>query len=101
MFASQGAFQIFFRWIHLETSKGMDTLVAIVQQWFLKRSHLFNEKKHCVDLSTTLGFVKKRMITEDEKHYMTDVKFHSSEEETVWLRQHIGNCLADSALIAA
>ncbi|MCK5810052.1 MAG: hypothetical protein KAH00_03140 [Cocleimonas sp.] len=67
----------------------------------LSTSHLFNEQKHCVDLSTTLGFLKKRMINQDEKHYITDVKFHSPEEETVWLRKHIGNCLADSALIAA
>ena len=67
----------------------------------LSTSHLFNDNKHCSDLSTALGSVQKHIITQNEKCYSKDIKLHSSEDETVWLREHIGNCLADAALIAA
>jgi hypothetical protein len=67
----------------------------------LSISHLLNEKRHCSDLSITLGSVQKRIATQNENLYATDIKFHSSEEETVWLREYIGKCLADDALIAA
>jgi hypothetical protein len=67
----------------------------------LSTSHLFNEKGHCADLSTALGSIQKRFTTQNEKHYVADIEFHSSEEETVWLQEQIGNCLADDALIAA
>ncbi|MCK5918348.1 MAG: hypothetical protein KAG34_07975 [Cocleimonas sp.] len=67
----------------------------------LSTSHLFHEKGHCADLSTTLGSVQKRITAQNEMLYETTIEFHSAEEETVWLREHIGNCLADDALIAA
>jgi len=67
----------------------------------LSTSHLLNEKGHCADLSTALGSIKKYLTAQNEKHYAVDVEFHSSEEETLWLRGQIGNCLADDALIAA
>jgi hypothetical protein len=67
----------------------------------LSISHLFNEKGQCSDLTGTLTALQKRIAIQNEKNCTTDMEFHTSEEESVWLREHIGNCLASESLIAA
>lgn len=67
----------------------------------LSISHLFKEQGHCSDLSVALSTIQKRIAVQDERTHETEMKFLSSEEETVWLREQIGNCLASEALIAA
>ena len=63
--------------------------------------HLFKEKGQRRDLSASLTAIQKRISIQNEKIYASDKKFHSSEEETAWLRFHIGECLANETLIVA
>lgn len=68
----------------------------------LSIKHLFKEKGHRCDLSASLSAIQKRISIQNEKVYnTTDKQFHSSEEETAWLRSHIGDCLSNETLIAA
>jgi hypothetical protein len=63
--------------------------------------HLFKEKESCSDLSSTLTAMQKRITLQNEKANITNMEFHSSEEETVWLREQIGTCLAGEYLMVA
>ncbi len=68
----------------------------------LSIKHLFKEKGHRCDLSASLTAIQKRISIQNEKVYnTTDKKFHSSEEETAWLRFYVGDCLSNETLIAA
>ena len=67
----------------------------------LSISCLFKEKGQRCDLSASLHAIQKRIAIQNERVYSMDKQFHSSEEETAWLRSQIGDCLSDETLIAA
>ncbi|MCK5903269.1 MAG: hypothetical protein KAG28_08985 [Cocleimonas sp.] len=63
--------------------------------------YLFNEHRHCRDLNVALNAIQKRISFQNENVYNSDMTFLSSEEETVWLKSQIGECLVGASLIAA
>lgn len=63
----------------------------------LSIDHLLNETVHRKDLSVALKSIHRRIATQSEKSAASDMKFLSSEAETFWLQEQIGNYLAGGA----